>query len=97
MFLTDLTGGVLVLAQLEPNASVELSGDQTVGDDHHHPGDEEQRDEQQHVPGEKKQETARAERDEDSALRFCSAAPCGSKHSTCSVFFRLLLFTFKNC
>lgn len=46
----DLTGGLSALAQLEPNASVELSGDQTVGYNHHHSRDEEQSEQQQHIP-----------------------------------------------
>lgn len=48
--MTDLTGGFFVLAQLELDPSVELSGDQTVRYDHHHTRDEEQSEQQQHVP-----------------------------------------------
>lgn len=48
--MMDLTCGLSVLAQLKLNASVELSGDQTVGYNHHHSRDEEQREQQQHIP-----------------------------------------------
>lgn len=40
----------MVLAQLKLDSSVELSGNETVGDDHHDTGDEEEREEEQHVP-----------------------------------------------
>ena len=46
----DLTGGLSALAQLELNASEELSGDQAVGYNHHHSRDEEQSEQQQHIP-----------------------------------------------
>lgn len=49
-FFMDLTSGLCVLAELKLNASVELSGDQTVGYNHHHSGDEEQSEQQQHIP-----------------------------------------------
>lgn len=49
-FMMDLTGGLSALAQLKLNASVELSGDQTVGYNHHHSRDEEQSEQQQHIP-----------------------------------------------
>lgn len=45
-----LTGSLSVLAQLKLNASYELSGDQTVGYNHHHSWDEEQSEQQQHIP-----------------------------------------------
>ncbi len=48
--MMDLTGGLSALAQLKLNASVELSGDQTVGYNHHHSRDEEQSEQQQHIP-----------------------------------------------
>ena len=46
----DLTSGLSALAQLKLHASVELSGDQTVGYNHHHSRDEEQSDQQQDIP-----------------------------------------------
>lgn len=52
--LRFLTGVLGVLAQLELHASVELPGDQPIGHDHHHPRDEEQDEQQQHIPGEEK-------------------------------------------
>lgn len=48
--MMDLTSGLSVLAQLKLNASVELSGDQTVGCNHHHSRDEEKGEQQQHIP-----------------------------------------------
>lgn len=48
--MMDLTGGLCVLAQLKLNASVKLSGDQTVGYNHHHSRDEEQSEQEQHIP-----------------------------------------------
>lgn len=54
-----LTGGLCALAQLKLNATEELSGDQTVGYNHHHSWDEEQSEQQQHIPG----KTARMERE----------------------------------
>ncbi len=48
--MLDLTGGLFALVQLKLNASIELSGDQTVGYNHHHSRDEEQSEQQQHVP-----------------------------------------------
>lgn len=59
---SDLTGVLCILAQLELDASVELSGDEPVGHDHHHSRDEEQDEEQQHIPGGKKHAEGR-ERD----------------------------------
>lgn len=53
--LLNLTRALGVLAQLKLHASVELSGNQTVGDDHHHSWDEEQNEQQQHVPGKEAQ------------------------------------------
>lgn len=49
--LLDLTRALGVLAQLKLDASVELSGNQTIGYNHHHSWDEEQYEQQQHVPG----------------------------------------------
>lgn len=49
--LLDLTRALGVLAQLKLNASVELSGNQTIGYNHHYSWDEEQNEQQQHVPG----------------------------------------------
>lgn len=48
----NLTGGgaLSVLAPLKVNASEELSGDQTVGYNHHNSRDEEQSEQQQHIP-----------------------------------------------
>lgn len=48
--MADLTGGLSALAQLKLHASEELSGDQTVGYNHHHSRDEEQSEQQQHIP-----------------------------------------------
>lgn len=59
--MTDLTGGLSALVQLKLNASVQLSGDQTVGYNHHHSRDEEQREQQQHIPG----NTGRMERERE--------------------------------
>lgn len=60
--MMDLTGGLSALAQLKLYASVELSGDQTVGYNHHHSRDEEQSEQQQHIP-EKQPEWRERERD----------------------------------
>ena len=49
-FMRDLTSGLFVLTQLKLNASVKLSGDQTVGYNHHHSWDEEQSEQKQNVP-----------------------------------------------
>lgn len=51
--LEELTGALGALAHLKLHASVELSGNQPVGYNHHHSRDEEQNEEQQHVPREK--------------------------------------------
>lgn len=48
--MMDLTSGLRALAQLKLHASVELSGDQTVGYNHHHSWDEEKSKQQQHIP-----------------------------------------------
>lgn len=50
--MMELTGvgGLSARAQLKLNASEELSGDQTVGYNHHHSRDEEQSEQQQHIP-----------------------------------------------
>lgn len=63
--MTDLTGALSVLVQLKLNASVQLSGDQTVGYNHHHSRDEEQSEQQQHIPG----KTARVEREREKQRR----------------------------
>jgi len=68
--MTVLTGGLFALAPLELHASEELPGDHTVGDAHHHSRDEEQNDEQQHIPGtqpqwEEKNRTQRGEKELD--------------------------------
>lgn len=50
MFVSQLTGVLFVLAHLELHAPVELSGDETVGYSHHHSWDDEQDEEQDHIP-----------------------------------------------
>lgn len=49
-FLTGLTSGLRVLAQLKLHASVEFSWDQTIGYNHHHSRDEEENKQQKHIP-----------------------------------------------
>lgn len=68
----DLTGVLGILAQLELDASVELSGDEPIGHNHHHSRDEEQDEEQQHIPEKKiiihKEEKERGVRSEGGGL-----------------------------
>lgn len=49
-FMMGLTSGLRALAHLKLHASEQLSGDQTVGYNHHHSRDEEQSKQQQHIP-----------------------------------------------
>lgn len=51
--MTDLTSRLSALAHLKLHASEELSGDHPVGYAHHHSWDEEQNEQQQHIPGKK--------------------------------------------
>ena len=48
--MMDLTGGLRVLARLKLHASEEFSGDHSVRYNHHHSRDEEQSEQQQHIP-----------------------------------------------
>lgn len=49
-----LTSTVVLLLQLKLNPPVELSGDESIGNDHYHPGDKEQDKKQQEVPERRK-------------------------------------------
>ena len=57
--MIDLTSALAALVQLKLNASVELSGDQTIGYNHHHSWDEEQNEQQQYIPEKRTQDGKR--------------------------------------